>query len=446
MKKIIRFFALLVTLTIAFAIFPRQTFAQQNDVSYQEFYDQLSPYGQWIENPDYGYIWIPTVSSDFAPYSTNGYWILTDYGWMWESNYDWGWAPFHYGRWDYSDYYGWFWVPDNQWGPSWVTWRRSNGYYGWTPMRPGISINISFGSYNDVPNDRWVFVRDRDFERHDIDRNYIDRTRNPSIINNSTVISKTYYDNKRHSTYIAGPSRDDVQKNIGRTLNPVTVHERNKPGQSFNNNQVQIYMPQVIKNNSVHKPAPSKITTLQNVKRVPVTDTKNQARNLQLQNNKPVIRKQQPDVNIPNKINRKENLPPQRNINPPDNSINKKQQTHVNTVNKIETKNNVPKTPWLDPPKKVNNNNRTPQPRNTNPPNDNIIKNHPYQKPNLVPPMKDNRKVQPMQPKNKIVPKNNNNSDKSPKARTLTPPKKDSKDKPPISNPNNNNKENGNSK
>ena len=119
--------------------------AQQPDVSFQVFYDQLSPYGQWIDYPNYGYVWIPDAGSDFAPYSTRGHWIITDYGFTWVSDYDWGWAPFHYGRWDYDNYYGWFWIPDNEWGPAWVSWRRADGYYGWEPMGPGISINISFG-------------------------------------------------------------------------------------------------------------------------------------------------------------------------------------------------------------------------------------------------------------------------------------------------------------
>ena len=230
MKKHIKNFTFVITLIIAIIIFAGKISAQQRYMDYQGFYNQLSPYGQWVENPDYGYVWIPIAEQGFTPYLTNGYWALTDYGWMWVSNYNWGWATFHYGRWDFNDYYGWFWVPDNEWGPSWVTWRRSEGYYGWAPMRPGVSINISFGSYNDEPSNRWVFVKDRDFERHDIDRNYVDRSNNITIINNSTVINKTYYDDKRRTTYVTGPGRRDVEKVTGRTIKPFTVREKNDPG------------------------------------------------------------------------------------------------------------------------------------------------------------------------------------------------------------------------
>jgi len=73
-------------------------------VSFQMFYDELSPYGEWIDDPEYGYIWLPDVDRDFQPYASRGHWVMTSYGNTWVSDYDWGWAPFHYGRWTYSDY------------------------------------------------------------------------------------------------------------------------------------------------------------------------------------------------------------------------------------------------------------------------------------------------------------------------------------------------------
>jgi len=49
---------------------PRQADAQ---VSFQVFYDELSPYGTWVDDPEYGYIWIPgstTVSGLIPPTAT----------------------------------------------------------------------------------------------------------------------------------------------------------------------------------------------------------------------------------------------------------------------------------------------------------------------------------------------------------------------------------------
>jgi hypothetical protein len=37
------------------------SFIQEPDttVSYQTFYDELSPYGKWVDYPGYGYVWSP---------------------------------------------------------------------------------------------------------------------------------------------------------------------------------------------------------------------------------------------------------------------------------------------------------------------------------------------------------------------------------------------------
>ena len=267
MKQNIKFLILFFVLVASFAICPKQAMAQQSYVSFQTFYDELSPYGEWVDYPKYGYVWIPDVSSSFVPYSTDGQWVMTDYGWTWVSNFEWGWAPFHYGRWDYDNYYGWLWVPDNQWGPSWVTWVQSDGYYGWQPMQPGISISLSFGRDYRTNFDHWTFVRDRDFERSDIQRYYVNRTDQSRIIRNSSVINNTYNDRTRNTTYISGPKRDDVQRVTGTKIKSVAIQENNKPGQNLSNDRLKIYRPEVRNNSNQRKPAPSRITKLDNIKR-----------------------------------------------------------------------------------------------------------------------------------------------------------------------------------
>ena len=72
--------------------------SQDQDITYQQFYDDLSPYGNWVNYQGYGYVWAP-YEQGFRPYYNNGHWVYTNYGWTWVSGYDWGWAPFHYGRW-----------------------------------------------------------------------------------------------------------------------------------------------------------------------------------------------------------------------------------------------------------------------------------------------------------------------------------------------------------
>lgn len=257
----------LLVLIFSFGTSPKQLYAQQSDVSLQLFYDELSPYGQWVDYPRYGYVWIPDAGQDFVPYSTDGHWVMTDNGWTWASDYEWGWAPFHYGRWAYDDSYGWLWVPGTEWGPSWVNWRSADGYYGWSPMEPGISLSMSFGRPYNSNYDHWMFVRSGDFDRPDINRYYVNRTDHDRLVRSSIVINRTYVDNSRHSTYAFGPAREDVQRASGRTVNRVAIQENNRPGQSLRNGQLNMYRPKMTNNNAKgQKPVPTKIANLRDVK------------------------------------------------------------------------------------------------------------------------------------------------------------------------------------
>ena len=319
MKKDIKVLVLLIMVIITSVIFTKPTSAQQNNVSFQVFYDQLSPYGEWVNYPNWGYVWIPDTGADFVPYSTQGHWILTDDGWTWMSDYSWGWAPFHYGRWDYDQYYGWFWVPGNEWGPAWVSWRRADGYYGWAPMEPGISVSASFGRAYDSHNDHWMFVRDRDIDRADINHYYISRTDQDRIVRYSSVINNTYVDSRRHTTYVTGPARTDFQKVSGRQIKPVPIQEYNKPGQSVSNGHFQIYRPVVIKNNDKgNKPAPAKITNLKDVKQPSERNAANQQGNLNSTKNIKEVQKTNtvnPQKNLTNtKTLPSQNSDPQKNV------------------------------------------------------------------------------------------------------------------------------------
>ena len=104
--------------------------------SQQSFDQQLSPYGRWVDTPEYGRVWIPSgLSSDWQPYS-DGRWIDTTYGWTFVAGVPWGWATYHYGRWGWRAGFGWYWVPGYVWGPGWVSWRFVNGYACWSPLGP----------------------------------------------------------------------------------------------------------------------------------------------------------------------------------------------------------------------------------------------------------------------------------------------------------------------
>ena len=243
---------------------PQKTTAQVS-VSFQLFYDALSPHGSWINNAEYGYVWRPRVGLGFMPYDTNGYWTYTESGWAWVSDYSWGWAPFHYGRWLNDRFYGWLWVPDNEWGPGWVTWRMSTDYYGWAPIGPGISLEFAYSNRYNVPDNHWRFVRDRDFGKRDLFRYYVDKSERKRIFNNSSIINNIREDRSQNSRYNVGPDRSDVERRVGRTFSPITIKESDRPGQKIQDNRFEIYRPRIQKNNpSEQRPAPTRVITPRN--------------------------------------------------------------------------------------------------------------------------------------------------------------------------------------
>jgi hypothetical protein len=102
---------------------------------------ELGDYGEWRQEPDYGYVWYPTAMAvDWAPYRYGRWLWVTPWGWTWVDSAPWGYAPFHYGRWTYLNQ-RWGWVPAPRGGravyaPALVAWVGGPGV-GWLPLAPG---------------------------------------------------------------------------------------------------------------------------------------------------------------------------------------------------------------------------------------------------------------------------------------------------------------------
>jgi hypothetical protein len=107
----------------------------------------LNNYGQWVNYPSYGEVWVPYESPGWAPYR-NGRWVWEGYyGWTWVGDEPWGWAPYHYGRWFYANDVGWCWYPG---GPAYISpvWQPALvAFFGFG----GGGISIGFGNIGWVP-------------------------------------------------------------------------------------------------------------------------------------------------------------------------------------------------------------------------------------------------------------------------------------------------------
>lgn len=256
MKDFIKIPAMVLGLLL-FGGTTQKLMAQYDDVSLQTFYDELSPYGTWISDPEYGYVWRPDVDQkEFRPYYSNGRWAMTEYGNTWVSDYDWGWAPFHYGRWIHNRYNRWVWIPGTVWGPAWVSWRSGGGHYGWAPLGPSINININIGRPYVTPEYYWNFIPVRNIYHNNYPRYYSGR--NKVYIQNTVIINNTYVRNNH--TYYSGPRAEDVRRATNQEVKIYDVSRtRNRAGNRMENNTVNVYAPRPTRGSSNANAAPREV-------------------------------------------------------------------------------------------------------------------------------------------------------------------------------------------
>jgi hypothetical protein len=220
------------------------------------FYDDLAPYGNWIERPSYGWVWTPTaVSTSWRPYQ-NGHWVWTDDGWVWITDEPYGWATYHYGRWYDDPEIGWAWVPGDEWGSSWVSWQAGGDYVGWAPLPPGVSVSVSTGGYGGyaygiAPED-YVFVPDRYFLAPSIATYVVPQTRVRGFWGQTRNFTNYRFSGGRG--FNQGIPVDQVQRFVGRRVPRYQVADlggadfkRFRGGARIQGNRLAIFRPQVQK-------------------------------------------------------------------------------------------------------------------------------------------------------------------------------------------------------
>ena len=160
-------------------------------VSVGAFYDELSPYGEWVDCA-YGDCWVPRgVGAGWQPY-THGHWIYTTYGWTWVSSDPWGGDPYHYGTWAFISRHGWVWVPGTVWAPAWVTWSYSDRYVGWAPMPPTVAFgSAGYSGRAVVVNEtQYVFVPTNRFVGTNITSVRVEPGRNAEIFRQAKPVTR----------------------------------------------------------------------------------------------------------------------------------------------------------------------------------------------------------------------------------------------------------------
>jgi hypothetical protein len=203
------------------------------------FYDDLAPYGAWVDVPDYGQAWQPTVETidfEWRPYLDHGQWVDSDSGWYWQSDYSWGWAVFHYGRWVKEVPLGWVWVPDKTWAPAWVAWRSTGSYFGWAPLPPGVSLNVLgqltfrghlLGAGFAFPPSSFAFVSANNFLDRNLPRRAVPPARAAAIFAGSSAVEN--YSVVNNKIINGGISRDAVADAVHKTIQTAAIRSVSSP-------------------------------------------------------------------------------------------------------------------------------------------------------------------------------------------------------------------------
>ena len=246
MKKLI-----IISIIFFFAFFTNQEAIKlRGEVSFNYFYANLAPYGEWIELDYNTYAWRPNfVHYDWRPYSV-GMWSWTKYGWYWESYEPFGWATYHYGRWFYDDYYGWIWLPGYEWGPAWVEWRYNDDYIGWAPLPPYASFSINLGIHFSIRwhshSHYWHFVRYNHFCHPNVNVYFMEPSQNYNIFSTTKYRTNYFYDRGRIVN--RGVDRSYVERRSGSKIREnnvahTSVLRNNMGDRSVENDRIEIFRP-----------------------------------------------------------------------------------------------------------------------------------------------------------------------------------------------------------
>jgi hypothetical protein len=271
-----------------------KNFAESNEdlttVDYKEFYEQLSPHGEWIEisyeeiglqakttesknannsgspltdlpwiedaaasvgNSQLVYVWKPSPSlavtstagtaPGYMPYA-NGQWVNTDAGWYFKGATPVEETVSHYGRWVNSPTAGWLWVPGRVWAPAWVDWKQNDEYVSWAPLPPSVSLINDLISPPVINDNDYVIVQRKYFLEPDLYKyrsTYFDNGKRilvsdmkwteGIIVVNNTIVNK-------------GPDVHAIQNLYGRNIELIKIkHAENLKDAKYSDKEFNVY-------------------------------------------------------------------------------------------------------------------------------------------------------------------------------------------------------------
>lgn len=260
-------------------------------VDYKEFYDQLAPYGEWVqvkpeeiglkpktallknsgnsstslsnllgikdayasssENPEILFVWKPSTdlavvsvageAPVYVPYS-NGQWVHTDAGWYFKAPTPEEEIVHHYGRWVNTASDGWLWVPGRVWAPAWVDWKQNDSYVAWAPVPPSVYIVDNTINVPPIDEDRYVIVEKKYFAQPQLYKYMYKENKNKIMIKEMTKTNGIMIINK--TIINKGPEVTDIEKYWGKKIEIVNVNRvKVKNDSKYSDKEYYVYTP-----------------------------------------------------------------------------------------------------------------------------------------------------------------------------------------------------------
>lgn len=217
-----------------------------------EYGYELAQNGEWVYEEPAGYVYVPRVASDWAPY-TYGRWVYTLYGWTWIADEPWGFVTSHYGRWGYSSRIGWHWMPRTGFSGAWVGWSSPVGAWGntigWSALgfddRPIGRLGYRSGGRAVSRDDSrragrgWTFVNRSDMGRAGARHRRIDlpveAIERAMVWNADTAPDRSFREDRRGSSGRGGSAPGAVRRGdrpSGGASGAAMINVRPSPGDS----------------------------------------------------------------------------------------------------------------------------------------------------------------------------------------------------------------------
>jgi hypothetical protein len=262
-------------------------------VNYKEFYDQLTPHGEWVqvrpeeiglkpktalsnsnssnfslsslfgirdaysasvESAEMVYVWKPSTdlvvvktageTPVYVPYS-NGQWINTDAGWYFKAPTPAEETVSHYGRWVNSPTAGWLWVPGRVWAPAWVDWKQNDEYVSWAPLPPSVYLVNDIMGVPSIDENNYVIVERKHFVDPEVYRykNLYHDNGNRILISEFTGTNGIVIVN--NSIINRGPDVNVIQTIYGRNIELVKIkHVKNFNSVKYLDNEYNVFTPE----------------------------------------------------------------------------------------------------------------------------------------------------------------------------------------------------------